>query len=256
MKENLKKKSISQEFNFSAWYFSPRKVTKILLTAIALLIIFYILEEIFLNILEDITNTKFTAKYFVFDSEHNFPTFYSALTLGFASYLLSIIAKFEKFLKSKFAKFWRALSFIFLYLAIDEAVTIHEHSIEPLRNALSASGFFFFTWIIPAFILLIVLFLIFKDFIYNLPTKTRNLFLLAGTVYVSGALGLESIGGYIGDVISFNTRAYWLVLIAKELLEMLGVVIFIYSLLSYIKNHITTPVKFHRLKNEYLKQQV
>jgi hypothetical protein len=64
------------------------------------------------------------------------------------------------------------------------------------------------------------------------------LFLLAGAIYVSGALGMESIGAYIGDVISFNTKAYWLVSIFEELLEMFGVVVFIYSLLSYIKDRI------------------
>ncbi len=78
-------------------------------------------------------------------------------------------------------------------------------------------------------------YLTFRKFIQSLPIKTKTLFLLAGFVYVTGALGMELIGGYIADSYGYNT-VYGIVSSIEEILEMLGIVIFIYGLLSYLQS--------------------
>ncbi|WP_238178428.1 hypothetical protein [Calothrix sp. 336/3] len=73
----------------------------------------------------------------------------------------------------------------------------------------------------------------FSKFIINLPRKTRSNFLVAGLIYLSGAIGCELIGGYILD--SRMRGIFYLIIITlEESLEMLGIAVFIYGLLSHI----------------------
>lgn len=80
--------------------------------------------------------------------------------------------------------------------------------------------------------------LVFRKFIFSLPFRTKALFILAGAIYVGGAIGMESIGGYIADTPGLHPAAYAVAATIEELLEMLGVIIFIYALLSYIKSQL------------------
>ncbi|MGD1918376.1 MAG: hypothetical protein ACFCAD_05500 [Pleurocapsa sp.] len=107
-----------------------------------------------------------------------------------------------------------------------------------MRGIVNAEGFLYFPWVIPAFFMLIVFLLVFRKFIRALPTKTKTLFILSGFVYVAGALGMELIGGYLADVSGYNT-AYGIASTIEELLEMLGIVLFINSLLSYIQSQLS-----------------
>lgn len=226
-------------FKLPVYNLSPRKVTKFLLSVIAFLIAFNILEREFIQWLNATNGTQITSHYFDLDSESNFPSLYSALTLGFCSYLLAIISIVKKARKAKYARYWKALSLIFLYLAIDEAISIHELLIPLLRGTRYAKGILYFAWVIPAFFLLIVFLLTFRKFILNLPPKTKTTFILAGSVYIAGALGMELVGGYIVDNFGFETFAYGMASRLEELLEMFGVVIFINGLLSYIQSQLT-----------------
>ncbi|MDV2991298.1 MAG: hypothetical protein N4J56_000952 [Chroococcidiopsis sp. SAG 2025] len=88
------------------------------------------------------------------------------------------------------------LSVIFLFLAIDEFASLHEKLIEPIHSKLNTSGFYF-AWVIPGAAFTFVCLLIFTRFLGHLPTQTRRLFLLAGSLYVGGTLGMEMIGGTI-----------------------------------------------------------
>ena len=178
--------------------------------------------------------------------EGNLTTLYSTLALGFCSLLLAIIASIEKSMNSRYNKFWRAMSFIFLYLAIDESCSIHEVLNKILTPAFNTRGLLFFPWVIPAAILLVVFLIVFRGFIAHLPPRIRNLFLVAGAIYVGGAIGMELIGAYIADFqgcfaasYCMDNKAYWLASSIEELLEMFGIVVFIYGLLSYMKSKIT-----------------
>ena len=104
---------------------------------------------------------KFISIYFNFDEESNLPSLYSSLALGFCSYLLAIIATLKKKVKTKYAKHWQALAWIFLYLAIDEICSIHELLNPILKRVVNAKGLLYFPWIIPAFCLVIIFLVVF-----------------------------------------------------------------------------------------------
>lgn len=214
---------------------SPEKTTKFLLSIIALLVLFNLLERIIVYGLNTSGSAQFVSIYFNFDQEANFPSLYSALALGFSSYLLATIAGIRKNIKAKFANYWKALSFIFLFLALDEACSIHELLIPIMKRVMNAKGLLYFPWVIPAFILVIIFLIAFRKFILALPTKTKTLFVLSGIVYVAGALGMETVGGYIADNYGYST-VYGIAASIEELLEMFGVVIFINALLHYLQS--------------------
>ena len=75
-------------------------------------------------------------------------------------------------------------------------------------------------------------------FVFNLPSKTRILFLIAGSVYVSGAVGMELIREFYSKLYADNITFVTIIITIEELLEMTGVVIFIYALMSYIDSEL------------------
>ena len=220
-------------------YLHPPTISKILFGIIVLLLVLSIGEKLAIVQLNQLTATEFTTRFFGFDEEANFPTLYSFVSLVICSGLLAIISAIAKTTSFQSAKFWRALSFIFLFLAVDEACSIHEILIPLIKIVVDTRGFLYFPWVIPASILLIVFLFLFRHFIYNLPKKTRNLFLLAGGTYIGGALVMEIIGAYLADTSGLDTTAYWLSATIEELLEMFGILIFIHSLLLYIRSYLS-----------------
>lgn len=246
---------LSNRLELADYSLSPRKVTKFLLGFIVLLIIGNIIEREIVQWLNLTNGSEIIPHYFNFDRESNFPSLYSALTLGFCSYLLYIIATVKKLRQAQFTNYWKALSYIFLYMAVDEACAIHELLIPIIREAINARGILYFAWVVPALFLLVIFLLIFRRFIQNLPAKTRNMFILAGAIYVGGAIGMEMVGGYIADTWGFNTFAYGMAARIEELLEMLGILIFINQLLVYLQSQTTNihfSLSFRPLKSKSL----
>ncbi len=76
---------------------------------------------------------------FSFGSEHNVPAYYSALTVLFCALLLAIIATIERKREASGAGYWWGLAAIFLFLALDEALALHERIIAPTQVLLGVS---------------------------------------------------------------------------------------------------------------------
>ena len=72
----------------------------------------------------------------------------------------------------------------------------------------------------------------------HLPPATRRLFVLAAILYIGGAIGIEMIGGQHASLYGEQNLEYAIITALEELLEMLGTVVFIYGLLSYMKRYI------------------
>jgi glycosyltransferase involved in cell wall biosynthesis len=63
--------------------------------------------------------------------------------------------------------------------------------------------------------------------------KIEKNVIIAGLIYVTGAIGIELIGGRYSELYGYNVT-YFVITTLEELLEMVGVVVFIYALTSYI----------------------
>ncbi|MBC8554270.1 MAG: hypothetical protein H8D23_32070 [Candidatus Brocadiales bacterium] len=168
-----------------------------------------------------------------FNAEHNIPTFYSSASLLFCSVLLTIITVAKKKSGERYI-YWLGLVAIFLFLSIDEFVMIHDRLNATLRSTLNVSGFLHFAWIIPYGIALIIFVFVYTKFVFNLPFRVRFLFIIAGSIYVSGAIGFEPIEGKFSELYGYNNVAYVVLYTIEEIFEMAGIVVFIYALTSYI----------------------
>ena len=178
---------------------------------------------------------------FYFDREANFPSFFSSLILLAAAALLAIIANLKRADRDAFRGHWLGLSGIFLLLAVDETVSLHESLIEPLREALHLSGYLYFSWVLAGGALVLVFGLVYARFLRHLSPAMRWRFILAGAVYVGGAVGLEAAGGRYytpgsSDLASyFQTPTYLALMTLEESLEMAGILLFIGTLLTYLR---------------------
>lgn len=214
----------------------PRRILNILLIVIASLTI--------LSIIGTITKIyNFEGSYlrifnfFDLNSEMNIPTFYSGLSLFIISLILFIIALFHKDNCKQF-KYWAILSCMFLFISFDELVQFHERMSFKLQAHFDTSGIFFFAWIIPYGIILLTIGFFFIKFFKRLPQDTLKLFLFSGGVFIGGGIILEMIEGYYADLYGYETMIQYIATTLEEFLEMVGVAIFIYALLQYIKSNI------------------
>jgi len=173
------------------------------------------------------------------DGEGNIPAWYSAVLLLLCTLLLATITLGQRSeTDGRFAG-WLLLTLIFLFLSMDEIAQLHELAITPLRSRFETSGFLYYAWIIPAGIAVVVLTLGYLRFLGRLPTRTRQLFLLAGAVYIGGALGVEAISGKQASLHGEHNLTYHAIITLEELLEMAGIILFIYSLLDYLGRRFT-----------------
>ncbi|MBK8181953.1 MAG: hypothetical protein IPK63_03150 [Candidatus Competibacteraceae bacterium] len=170
------------------------------------------------------------------NNERNIPTFFSVLLMIFAALLLAVIFILNRKRKVPDVSKWLILSLGFLFMAYDEAFQIHEMLNIPFRNLLNNPnlGIFYFAWVIPGIILVLVLVLFFLKFLLRLPAKTRFAFLLAGTLYLSGSIGLEFLGGRHAELLGTNNLTYNIMTTTEESFEMAGLIFFIYALLDYL----------------------
>jgi len=167
------------------------------------------------------------------DREMNFPTLFSTLLLLLCSLLIYLISGAQKKAGKGDAR-WSILATIFLFLSIDEFSSIHELLIVPVRTWLNTGGMLYFAWVIPFVIITIILAAIYIPFIIRLPVKIRLLTFVAATLYVSGALGIEMLGGvYFEAIGEQRTLIYELITMVEESLEIFGLTLYVYTLLLF-----------------------
>jgi hypothetical protein len=183
-------------------------------------------------------------------ADTSIPTWYSSIALLLCSVLLATIAATKKRQGERYATHWGVLSAIFLILSVDEVARIHEmvgnlssYSVVKLAG-FSPGGFVYYFWVVPGAVFVLAVLLAYARFLLHLPRRTRLLLLVAGGVFVAGAIGVEMLGSRLvfdvvqsrGKLRNASVDAQVMIEVAvaiEELLEMLGVVILVYALLSY-----------------------
>ncbi|MBN1458241.1 MAG: hypothetical protein JXA57_01810 [Armatimonadetes bacterium] len=171
------------------------------------------------------------------DEERSIPTFFSSLLLLFAASLLATIATLTKRHARPHVWRWGILAFVFLFMAFDEQLSFHEALSTPVRTILDVDreGVFHYAWIVPIFVVVVVFLLFYLKFLLHLPKRTRLTCILAGFLYVGGAMGVELGGGYLVEAHGAGLL-FGLVTTAEETLEMVGAVVLVYGLLDYIRS--------------------
>ncbi len=221
----------------------PKKISITLAFIIFVLVIAHLAASLLVSgysLQPDTAVGMFLGK-FNLNNEVGLGTWFSQIILFVAGLLLFAIGLHYKKTQSSSMP-WLILGVIFIYMSVDEGAALHELASYPTRYLLGGtSGIFTFAWVIPALIAVAVFGLTFFKFWLSLPAKIRGLFLISAAIYITGAVGLEMIGAaYYGanPGSMLNVTVSDSLIAIEEGLEMSGVTIFIYSILSYMKTSI------------------
>ena len=128
------------------------------------------------------------------------------------------------------------LSIVFVFLAFDESISIHERLIIPLRQALDAGGIFYYAWIIPYGIGIVLLSVFAIPVFWRMQKRIRFWFGLSAAIYLFAAIGLEMISGKYLVMQNESKDIVWVLMVTlEESLELLGLIILVYALLSLLQ---------------------
>jgi len=224
-----------ENFNMAEIKFKiyPGKIFKGLVGIIAMLLVLNILGMYVYLTTENLRPFQsFFIGLFDFSYEGNIPAFFSSLLLLIASCLLFLVSFTEKLSQRKYLG-WMGLGLVFAFLAIDEAVSIHEFFTGLFKRKFNLSGYLYYAWVVPYGIGVVILAFTLIPFFLKLDLRMFKMMMLSGLVFVIGAIGLEIIAGKAFEENSHDLLLMILYTI-EELLEMLGVSIFIYSLFWFL----------------------
>jgi hypothetical protein len=180
------------------------------------------------------------ARLFILGSHATVPKWFASANLLLSALLLATIAWVKIVEGDAYRRHWSLLAFILCALSLEESAGLHQLTSGPLRSALGldGTGFLHFTWVLIGLIIVPIVALAFCRFLYQLPTKTRSLFLLAAMLYVGGALGMKILRGPYNAAYGVEHMTAAMLKTVEEFSQMTGVVVFIYALLSYIAAHL------------------
>jgi hypothetical protein len=157
--------------------------------------------------------------------EGNVPTWFAAVLLFSCAQELAVTARRASASRDRWRLHWWVLAAGFLCISVDEVVGMH----ELLSIPFDTTGVLYFGWVIPAAALVGVLGIAYARFVLALPAPLQARFILAGALYVAGAVAMELPLGAITESQGDDSLAYALVDAVEETLELVGAGFFLLS---------------------------
>lgn len=177
------------------------------------------------------------------DNERNLPTFAAVLMLLFGAGLAAVNAAAAPAASAERAGWWTVAA-AFLFVALDEHFSFH----EPLGYHLHQrfDDLPLFAWVVPYGMGAALLGLVLLPWLARLDRPSRNGMLLAAGLFLGGAVGMElvssqHIDGLDGGLQAAPTLTGELFATAEEVLELIGVTVFLYTLVKRLSGLRITP---------------
>ena len=180
--------------------------------------------------------TKFLLK-FDAGGEQTVAAWLSSMLMLLCALILFYLATVKRQLGHAYAMHWLGLSVIFLGLSMDEAVGFHEMAIMPVRELLGTSGAFLYAWVIPALALVAGVGIAYLGFLWHLEPAFRLRLILAGGLFVGGAVGFEMLEGVLELFYQQHRLVHEAAIHLEDTFEFAGVLLFLHSLLAYARSH-------------------
>ncbi|MEZ5912004.1 MAG: hypothetical protein R3D84_07095 [Paracoccaceae bacterium] len=212
----------------------PEKVFRWLFMAVSLLIVMSAISIPFLLREDSLSEpVKALMKGINMDKEDSIPTWFNVTILAVNMLLLGVTYFVSRTRADGLTRGWLSLTAIFAFLSLDEMVRIHERVGEVIHDKWQPGGAFGFAWVIPGSIAVVILGFAFLGFLRSLPPRTMWLILLAGAIYVGGAIGVEMIEAYVLDRTQ-SVGWFQTIVLLEEGMEMWGQALLCYTLLDYL----------------------
>jgi hypothetical protein len=215
--------------------FDMGRYVRIHATLIGVLVVLSLLGQYFRLVLHHDKVLGFVRE-FNLDDERNVPSWFQSSTLFLSACLLELTYRARRLAAPGEAGRWRLLAVGFLLMSLDEAASFHEQMQLPVQALRNIPGYRAFSWVVPGTLVVIVMLAYFIPWLRTLPARTRKLLLASGTVYVGGAVGFEAIGGLEAITVGLNNWLYVFTYTTEETLEMVGVLMLIYTLMDYLRS--------------------
>jgi len=173
---------------------------------------------------------------FFLDGEGNVPAIFSTWLFLLNAVIFLIVWK-AACLSGDSHKIWLFLSSVFVFLAFDESISIHERLINPLRQALGATGIFYYAWIIPYGIGVGLVSIFAIPVFWRMQKRIRFWFGLSAATYLVATIGLEMISGKYLVMMNEQKDIVWIFMVTvEESLEMVGLILLVYAQLLLLRN--------------------
>ncbi|WP_104182340.1 hypothetical protein [Arthrobacter sp. B0490] len=178
----------------------------------------------------------FLSDFFNLDREVNIPTWFTAALWLAVAAMAAVLA----LRASSHRRSWWLFSLVSLVFSIDESTSLHER-LNP-AGAVLAQRFDIglrFAWVIPGSVIALVLVLLLLRLVLSLPVKARIGVIIAGCLFLGGALVGEIFSDLSLQGTSLlevpNSPTYIAFNAVEELLEMAGVALCLASLASLVR---------------------
>jgi hypothetical protein len=180
--------------------------------------------------------TKFLLKFDV-GGEQTVGAWLSTVLLLLCALVLLHIGTMQRHRDGAHVRHWLGLGVIFCGLSMDEAVSFHEMTIRPLHGLLGTSGLFLYAWVIPGLAFVAAVGITYLGFLRHLEPAFRIRFLLAGALFVGGAVGFEMVEGVLAGFYAQHPLIREVAFHVEDALESAGELLFLDSLLRYALRH-------------------
>jgi hypothetical protein len=161
--------------------------------------------------------------------EQSLPTYFSSLNLLLSSLLLFLLYVINRGGDFRRYRYWLYLSLLFLLLSVDEASSIHEKFTQLQRYTGVLVPFIqTHSWLLYGVLFTVVVGVFFIPFLVALPARTALWMMLAGAIFLCGAIGVESLGAWFRyrNIAGHHDLMDNLRRLVEESCEMYGIALF------------------------------
>jgi hypothetical protein len=177
---------------------------------------------------------------FFINNEGNVATFWNTLLLLMTSAVAFVLASAKFSQGNKYRFEWLLLGLVFLYLSMDESSVIHEKFSALLKDLPDINGWAHYKWLYAGGAAVLVLTFLFIRFYLHLDLRNKILFPVSMALYLFGAFGGELLSGYYAQANGTKNIPYMLMTHGEELGEQIGIILMIFTLLTYLLTHYAT----------------
>lgn len=161
------------------------------------------------------------------------PTWFSSAILMASSIALLCVWSDSRTTDVENRRHWLGLAVVLCLLSIDEVATIHERwgelDLLPIER-----GPFAYKWVVGAGVLLVVFVAAYLPFFHRLDKRTMILFVASGSIFVGGALVIETFNGRLDAQGQLESLRYALQTGVEEFCEFVGASLFLYAVLDVL----------------------